>query len=194
MSADAGLCGLWTALAKAQGEMTSAVKDAKNPHFKSHYATLAAVVDVIRAPLSQHGIAWVQVVGVDTNTVSIETWLHHEGGGSIGCGTMTASAKDSSPQAIGSTLTYLRRYSLMAALGIPAEDDDGESAQPRVQPIAPREPNPVDHEPQSVDEWLASIGKPQIADRDAQQLDALRRVLAVGGAQRAAYEAHYAAR
>jgi hypothetical protein len=195
MNAEEGMVhALYAALAKAQGEMTGATKDAKNPHFKSQYATLASVVDVVRGPLSRHGIAWVQTVACEANTVSVETWLHHSSGGSLGCGVLVASAKDSSPQAIGSTLTYLRRYSLMAALGVPAEDDDGESAQPRVQPIAPREPNPVDHEPQSVDEWLTSIGKPQIADRDAQQLDALRRVLAVGGAQRSAYEAHCAAR
>lgn len=194
MTADEGMVhALYAALAKAQGEMTGAVKDAKNPHFKSQYATLASVVDVVRGPLSRHGIAWVQTVAVDGNGVSVETWLHHSNGGSLGCGVLTATAKDSSPQAIGSTLTYLRRYSLMAALGVPAEDDDGESAQPRVQ-VAPQAPNPVDTDPQAVDGWLVSIGKPSIADRDAHQLDALRRVLAVGGAQRSAFEAYLAAR
>jgi hypothetical protein len=194
MTADEGMIhALYAALAKAQGEMTGAVKDAKNPHFKSQYATLASVVDVVRGPLSRHGIAWVQTVGVEGQTVSVETWLHHSNGGSLGCGVLTATGKDSSPQSIGSTLTYLRRYSLMAALGVPAEDDDGESAQPRVQ-VAPAAPNPVDTDPQAVDAWLASIGKPSIADRDHHQLDALRRVLAVGGAQRSAFEAHLATR
>jgi hypothetical protein len=178
-----------SALSAAQGEMTGAVKDSKNPHFKSSYASLASVVDAIRGPLSKHEIAWMQQVTSEGTSVSVMTILLHASlpdGEYVG-GTMRATAKDASPQAIGSTVTYLRRYSLMATLGIPAEDDDGEQAQPRhetrPEPRPAKEPHPIDAEPDQVDAWLISLGKAPISSRDAAGLDALRRVLVVGGSQ-----------
>jgi hypothetical protein len=184
------------ALAAAQGEMSGATKDSKNPHFKSSYASLASVVDAIRAPLAKHEIGWTQQVSSEGTTVSVVTILLHAGleSGEYRSGTMRATAKDASPQAIGSTVTYLRRYSLMATLGIPAEDDDGEQAQPRGEPRPEsrpesrhKEPHPMDAEPEQVDAWLASLGKAPISSRDAAGLDALRRVLVAGGSQADAY-------
>lgn len=184
------------ALAAAQGEMSGATKDSKNPHFKSSYASLASVVDAIRGPLSKHEIGWTQQVSSEGTTVSVVTILLHAGleTGEYRSGTMRATAKDASPQAIGSTVTYLRRYSLMATLGIPAEDDDGEQAQPRgersesrPEPRPAKEPHPIDAEPEQVDAWLASLGKAPISSRDAAGLDALRRVLVAGGSQADAY-------
>lgn len=182
-----------SALAAAQGEMSGATKDSKNPHFKSSYASLASVVDAIRGPLSKHEIGWTQQVSSEGTTVSVVTILLHAGleSGEYRSGTMRATAKDASPQAIGSTVTYLRRYSLMATLGIPAEDDDGEQAQPRgeakPEPRPAKEPHPIDAEPEQVDAWLASLGKAPISSRDAAGLDALRRVLVAGGSQADAY-------
>lgn len=184
-----------SALAAAQGEMSGATKDSKNPHFKSSYASLASVVDAIRAPLAKHEIGWTQQVSSEGTTVSVVTILLHAGleSGEYRSGTMRATAKDASPQAIGSTVTYLRRYSLMATLGIPAEDDDGEQAQPRGErpesrpEPRPKEPHPIDAEPEQVDAWLASLGKAPISSRDAAGLDALRRVLVAGGSQADAY-------
>jgi hypothetical protein len=185
------------ALAAAQGEMSGATKDSKNPHFKSSYASLASVVDAIRAPLAKHEIGWTQQVSSEGTTVSVVTILLHAGleTGEYRSGTMRATAKDASPQAIGSTVTYLRRYSLMATLGIPAEDDDGEQAQPRgerpesrPEPRA-KEPHAMDAEPEQVDAWLASLGKAPISSRDAAGLDALRRVLVAGGSQYDSYKA-----
>jgi hypothetical protein len=175
---------LFSALAKAQGEMTGATKDRANPHFKSTYATLASVVDAVRLPLSRNGIAYTQQCAVDGRTVRVETVLLHGSGERLGCGLMSAEAKDGGPQAIGSTLTYLRRYSLMAAVGIAPEDDDGESgeqrqaqAAPAPAPQLPQQTRTVDDlvaaisklglEPSAVDGWLASLGKPTVGVRAA---------------------------
>ena len=192
----------FAALAHAQGEMTGATKDSKNPHFKSSYASLASVVDAVRAPLAKHGIAWTQRVTIDGTSVGVETilmWRDQQ----FGSGLIRAVAKDTGPQSIGSVVTYLRRYSLMATLGIPAEDDDGESATRREepsradrperkeQPAAKQEPtsaHPLDTEPASVDTWLDSINKAPIASRDAASLEALRRVLAPGGQYLSEYQ------
>src|SRR5688572_27504037 len=89
-----------TALAKAQGEMSGAVKDAANPFFKSKYADLASVWDACRTPLATNGLAVVQSPEVVDGRVSLETLLLHTSGQWIR-NTLTCSVKDDSPQTIG---------------------------------------------------------------------------------------------
>jgi hypothetical protein len=66
-----------TALAKAQGQMEAATKDALNPHFKQKYADLASVREAIKKPLSENGIAYIQTVRSGEGFVSVETRLIH---------------------------------------------------------------------------------------------------------------------
>lgn len=121
-------CGdLAAALAKAQGQITGAVKDSENPFFKSRYADLASVWDACRAPLSSNGLAVVQSPSVEGSIVSVETLLVHASGQWVR-GTMSAIAKDASPQSIGSAVTYLRRYALQSVAGVAPEEDDGNAA------------------------------------------------------------------
>jgi hypothetical protein len=113
------------ALAGAQLVMDNAVKDATNPAFRSRYADLAAVRAAVNLPLAQAKIAVIQAPAVDRDGwVSVETRFVHASGQWVAC-SVTAGAKDRSPQAIGSTITYLRRYGLMALAGIAPFDDDG---------------------------------------------------------------------
>lgn len=133
---------LAAALAKAQGEMGGAIKDSANPFFKSKYPDLASVREACNGPLTKHGIAVVQSPSTEPLTdsgvfVSVETRLLHSSGQWLS-GTVSAAAKDSSPQAVGSCITYLRRYALMSLAGVAPEDDDGEAAQGRakVMPMA----------------------------------------------------------
>jgi hypothetical protein len=121
---------LAAALAKAQGAIESAPKDSENPFFKSHYADLAAVWSVARKPLSDNGLSVTQHPAADGNLVTVETGLLHASGQWLSS-QLTMTAKDASPQAIGSCITYARRYALASTLGIASEDDDdGNSAQP----------------------------------------------------------------
>lgn len=116
------------ALAKAQGAMTSAKKSAVNPHFKSKYADLAEVIDSIRKPLSDNGIAFTQLNTTDEGgNVSVTTMLMHESGEFIGS-TFSAKPQQANVQGYGSTITYLRRYSAMAIAGLASDDDDGQAA------------------------------------------------------------------
>ena len=62
---------LAAALAAAQATMGHASKDAKNPHFKSSYASLAAVIEAIREPLSRQGIAFTSLASTDAKSSSI---------------------------------------------------------------------------------------------------------------------------
>jgi len=114
------------ALVKAIGSMGAAVKDGKNPHFKSSYATLASAVEASREALLSNGICAMQDQGgiTEHNTVILTTRLLHTSGEWIDT-VCEAKPKSFTPQDIGSSITYLRRYGLMAALGMPPEDDDG---------------------------------------------------------------------
>jgi hypothetical protein len=135
---------LAAALAKAQGELEGAHKDSANPFFKSKYADLASVWDACRGPLSENGLAIVQLPRADGNAVTMETRLIHSSGQWIE-GELTAVAKDEGPQSIGSAVTYLRRYMLQAVTGVAPEDDDGnaatsEGAPPQKQTRPPKSP------------------------------------------------------
>ena len=121
---------LFAALAKAQGEMRGAEKDGNNPHFKSSYATLASVWDACRAPLSKNGLAIVQTLEKSESGWIVETLLTHSSGEFISGSCPVVSAQQSM-QSLGSGLTYARRYSLMAIVGLAPEDDDGENAEGR---------------------------------------------------------------
>jgi hypothetical protein len=125
------------ALCKAQAEMGPARKGKVNPAFRSNYADLASVIEAVQ-PLHDHGIAYQQLVSVDGAVVTVRTILRHVSGQVLDCGPMSARAKDESAQAVGSALTYLRRYSLQTACGIASADDDGNAAgAPRTAPAAP---------------------------------------------------------
>ena len=115
------------ALCKAQSEMGPARKGKVNPAFRSNYADLASVIEAVQ-PLHDHGLAYMQLVDTAGAVVTVQTVLLHISGQQMKCGLMTARAKDESAQAIGSALTYLRRYSLMTACGIASADDDGQGA------------------------------------------------------------------
>ncbi len=116
------------ALAKAQGQMRAAVKDASNPFFKSKYADLASVVDAIKTPLSSNGLSYVQFVGSDAEAHYVETMLIHSSGQYLSERVKIVVAKPNDPQSFGSAVTYFRRYSLQAVCGVPADDDDGNAA------------------------------------------------------------------
>jgi hypothetical protein len=116
------------ALAKAQGAMKPAVKDANNPHFKSKYADLASNVEAARAPLADNGIAVLQEATTGERGISVATRLVHSSGQWIAFDPLTVPLSKQDAHGVGSALTYARRYALGAALGLVAEDDDGNAA------------------------------------------------------------------
>lgn len=119
---------LFTALAKAQAEMEAAAKDSTNPFFKSKYADLNAVMGAVKPALAKHGLGFIQVCHDAENAAKVETVVIHESGEQFACGAVSVPVAKHDAQAYGSALTYARRYSLAAAFGVGAEDDDGERA------------------------------------------------------------------
>lgn len=132
------------ALAKAQGEIKPAAFDAVNPHFKSKYATLSAIMEACKEPLSKNGIAIIQGTTADEGRVSVETMLIHTSGEWIR-GQLSMKAERDTAQGYGAVITYGRRYSLASMVGIVADEDtDGETQkkEQRNQPIMQKRPEP----------------------------------------------------
>lgn len=116
------------AFVKAQKAFGPALKTATNPHFRSRYADLSACVEAVIDALNANGIALMQRTYECANGVMVETVLVHESGEVLEGGLLNVPASKADPQGYGSALTYARRYSLMACVGIAPEDDDGNAA------------------------------------------------------------------
>ena len=116
------------ALAKAQGLLRPAIKDTVNPFFKSVYADLAAIIDVIREPMSSNGLAILQSIETDAGDVVITTLLSHVSGQWIETALRLKPTKND-PQGVASAATYGRRIGLQSLVGVAADtDDDGNAA------------------------------------------------------------------
>jgi hypothetical protein len=119
---------LAAALAKAQGAIQGAVKDSVNPAFKSKYADLASVWDACRGPLAANGLSIAQLPAVqDDGRVAVTTVLMHLSGQFLSTTFSIRPGKDDA-HGIGSAVTYARRFSLAAMVGVAPEDDDGNAA------------------------------------------------------------------
>ena len=126
------------ALVKAQSQTESLVKDSINPHFRSKYASLAAVMDVIRKPLADNGLCIFQSVEGEC----LKTTLLHESGEIIETFYPLVVAKHDS-QGVASAHTYARRYSILGLMNLAPEDDDGNLAQAsKAKPLPPPQPRP----------------------------------------------------
>lgn len=157
------IAALAAALAKAQGEMEAATKANINPHFKSRYADLASVWDACRGPLSKHGLAVLQPVSADGARVTVTTILVHSSGEWLS-EALTMTAAQNTPQGVGSTITYGRRYGLSSMVGIAPDDDDGNAASGRPQAAQARREDGLENElpaappmPAGYDDWFTDL-------------------------------------
>ena len=116
---------LATALCLAQAAMGGAVKESKNPFFKSSYADLTSVIKVVKEPFADNGLSFVQLPVSGETYVGVTTMLMHTSGEWLQSEYMLPMTKRD-PQAAGSAITYARRYALQSLAGIPSVDDDGE--------------------------------------------------------------------
>jgi hypothetical protein len=120
------------ALLLAQANMGAAVKGNKNPFFKSNYADLPTVMEVVKQPLNDAGIIILQPSFYkDGKNFISTTLLHAESGEYIESDTEVICAKLNDAQNFGAGQTYARRFGLQTMLFIPSEDDDGNYASGR---------------------------------------------------------------
>ena len=132
MNKSESISNLAKALCKAQNEMGGAVKDAKNPFFKSNYADLTSIIKAIKEPFASNGLSYSQfpVTSDGGGGVGVVTVLMHSSGEWLESEFYLPLAKKD-PQGGGSAITYARRYALQAMAGIPTADDDAEAAMMR---------------------------------------------------------------
>ena len=119
---------LGTALALAQAEMSNPAKNAKNPFVKSSYADLAEVINISKPTLAKFGLSIIQMPYAMNGHVGVETTIIHKSGEYISSRLNMPHGAKKDAQAVGSAITYARRYSLAAMAGIAQEDDDGNNA------------------------------------------------------------------
>jgi hypothetical protein len=125
MKTSENLNELATALSKAQGIIQNPNKDADNPFFKSKYADLADVLNVVRPAFAECGLSVVQFpCNVDGN-IGLTTRLMHSSGQWLESSIDLPLQGKNIAQDAGSTITYLRRYALAAVAGVFQEDNDG---------------------------------------------------------------------
>jgi len=133
------------ALVSIGGEISNPHNSAVNPFHKNKYAPLNDMLNYLRPMLRKHGLAVTQHVTGQDNAIGVETVVLHESGQYM-TSTVTipiASEKGKSvAQVAGSTVSYLRRYAIAAALNVASEDDDdgnaGLTQAPQTQRSAPQ--------------------------------------------------------
>lgn len=124
------------AFAEAQAEIGHATRDRENPFFNSSYADLASVKDACQPALSKHGIGVIQAPATHSDgSVTVLTRLLHKSGQWVEADMTAKAIADNkgnvTAQALGSVVTYLRRYMLSGMTNVATEDDDGEGAAGR---------------------------------------------------------------
>lgn len=119
---------------KMQAALERAVKGKKNPQFTgSKYADMAATVEASSDALAENGLCVLQFPVTSGGRVEVTTRLLHESGEWMES-TLTMTPEKGTPQALGSAITYARRYGWQSILGIAADDDDGSAASEPAPP------------------------------------------------------------
>lgn len=112
------------ALCKFQQECESPKKSAVNPHFKNKYAPLEEIIKAVTPTMVKHGLSHFQSTSAEGDNIVVTTVLMHTSGEFIESDPLRLPMGKTNAQGAGSSITYARRYSLCALLGIAAEEDD----------------------------------------------------------------------
>ena len=141
-------------LSKFQQRSMVAKKDAINPHYKNSYADLSSVVSAINEGSKDLNIGYYHKMEGTTLT----TYLFYSDGDSYAHieSSLSIDAKSGSNlmQAIGSAITYAKRYTLQSLYGLPSDDDDGNQCE-----IKPPKPAKADYTLDSFEKSKFKIGK-----------------------------------
>lgn len=150
------------ALNKFQSEMTAVKKDSVNPFFKSKYADLNGIWEAIRKPLTSNGLSVAQTISASEFGTALETTLLHISGQFIS-GQQPIIATKADAQSMGSAISYCRRYSLSALLGLTADDDDGHAASDPIRTGASKnEPPQKSPKELAIESHLSRQGIPEV--------------------------------
>jgi hypothetical protein len=131
MKTSESITNISVALHKFHGLMGKVGKDAVNPHFKKKYASLSNIIEATTPHLNAVGLSIIQLPCES----GLETMLLHTSGEYISSVSLTPFKDPSNPQALGSALTYAKRYSYAGALNLNIDEDD-DAHKATVSPVA----------------------------------------------------------
>jgi len=103
-------------------------KDKDNDYLGSKYVQLKDVLQEAKKLCLTNNFIFVQIPKVIDGIGILETQLRHVSGETIIAQTLLPDRGTNDPQRYGAAITYMRRYSLTAILGLEEEDDDGNKA------------------------------------------------------------------
>jgi hypothetical protein len=164
---DDGLGPLAAALSKAQAAFPAILREKEVPtrSYTFKYAPLDVVLAAVREPLSKNGLAIAQILDGD----DLVTLLLHEGGGRLEGRAPLPYKNGDTIQALGSAITYMRRYALQAILGIAAEEDDDGDRASKAKPRGEPEPEPSVRESAGGLLGIVSLGKSAPVDGELRE-------------------------
>lgn len=136
------------ALVKAQAAIQAVLKDKTGKietktgrTYEYNYSDLGSVIECVKGPLNDAGIAFLQCPAADEKGVTVSTRLLHTSGEWLESELFMPIASGT-PQAYGSLITYCKRYGLQSMTGLPSEDDDGKKggeSKDREPPPSPKQ-------------------------------------------------------
>lgn len=166
--------GLHQALSKAQGMVTAVHKTKVNPQFKSKYASLDDILEMIRPICSDCGLAIIQIPVFEETSCGVKTIITHASGESLECGELLLPlGRSGGAQGAGSSLTYARRYAISALFCISCDDDDDGNGAQKNKPAVNREAQEIqrelkkfseDHSVEAAKELVKSLGVEKAKD------------------------------
>ena len=127
----------------AQAEFGAAVKGAVNPHFKSRYADLSAVLEAVLPALNKHGLGLLYRVHDCDVGVRLEAVVIHTSGEELSSGILHLPVAKNDSQAVGSALSYGKRYLATGIFALQTADDDGNAATASMRAAPVVAPKPV---------------------------------------------------
>ena len=158
MNKSESITKLAAALGKFHGAMGKVGKDSVNPHFRNKYASLSNIIEAVTPHLNAAGLSIIQM----PTTEGLNTMLLHESGEYISSVSAIAAKDPMNPQAVGSAITYARRYALGSVLSLNIDEDDDATAAtvapkaaPQAKPQAPKVLPALT--PEDADKWGKAI-------------------------------------
>ena len=141
--ANTGVSSIHASFIAAQAEFGAAVKGAVNPHFKSRYADLSAVLEAVLPALNKHGLGLLYRVHDCDVGVRLEAVVIHTSGEELSSGILHLPVAKNDSQAVGSALSYGKRYLATGLFALQTADDDGNAATASMRAAPVVAPKPV---------------------------------------------------
>lgn len=168
---------LFAALAAARAEFAAFAKS-KTANIKSdkgsyqyNYADLSDIIDATALALAKHGLVIIQEPEVITeggrSLVVISGCIAHKSGGVYALRPLPLPVVGNTAQAIGSAISYARRYQLSAILNLAASDDDGQAAQDTQVKVQAKKPLPDATADEVFENKRERASKEQLAELEA---------------------------